>query len=75
MFVVAALVGRAPGAVALDLVGVLLLVAVLGALVVRANRFAALGLLALAVLAFDLVGVVDQSVTAVAVDGVTVLRF
>lgn len=59
---------------AFDLVRVALSGVVLGARVVRANRFAALRLLALALLALHLVGVVDQSVTTRAIDGVAEFR-
>lgn len=72
--VVATLVGGAPGGVAFDLVRVVLQGVVLRALVVRANWFAALGLLAFARFTLDVVGVVDEGVAVRAVDGVAVLR-
>ena len=76
----AALVGGAPGLVALDVVRVRLRGVLLGAVVARADqfRFAALGLLAPAPLALHVLSVVDESETARAGDGVAeffVLRF
>ena len=73
--VVAALVGGATGFVALDRFRVFLGVAVLGTLVGRAHCFAALGLLALAILALLVLGVIDERITVRALDGVAVLQF
>lgn len=72
---VAALVVGAPSVVAFDAVRALFLVPVLRALVVRANRFAALGFLAPAPVTLYVVSVVDQSVAVRAVEGVAVFRF
>ena len=70
--VLAALVGGAPGVVAFYLVVATLQLVVLRALVARADLVAALGLLALAIFAFLVVGVVDQSVAVGTFVGVAV---
>lgn len=73
--VVAAGVGVTPGAVALDSVRTMLRGAVLGACVLRADWFTALAFIALVVLALHLLGVVNQSVSVGALNGVAALRF
>ena len=70
--VLAALVGGAPGVVAFDLVIATLQVVVLRAVIARADLVAALGLLALAIFTFLVVGVVDQGVAVGTFVGVTV---
>ena len=73
--VLAALVGGAPGVVAFYLVVATLQLVVLRALVARADLVAALGLLALAIFAFLVVGVVDQGVAVGTFVGVAVDSF
>ena len=70
--VLAALVGGAPGVVAFDLVIATLQVVVLRAVIARADLVAALGLLALAIFTFLVVGVVDQGVAVGTFVGVAV---
>ena len=60
---VAAQVGRAPGTGAIDRVRVVCMGVLVGALVVRAERLAALLLLALVPVTLHVFGVVDQRVT------------
>ena len=72
--VVAAQLGGAPGIFAQDRVSTVHRSVVVGARMVRAEVFAALGLLALAVVTLDLVGVVDRSVAVRAGNRVAVPR-
>lgn len=71
--VVTAQVGRAPVVIALDGVGAVDRGILVGALVVRAERLAALLFLALAAVALHVFGVLDQRVTVGAFHGVAVL--
>ena len=70
--VVAAQLGGAPGIFAQDGVSTVHRSVVVGARMVRAEGFAALGLLALAVVTLDFVGVVDRSVAVRASNRVAV---
>ena len=70
--VLAALVGGAPGVVAFDLVIAIFQLVVLRAVDARADLVAALGLLALAIFTFLVVGVVDQGVAVGTFVGVAV---
>ena len=70
--VLAALVGGAPGVVAFDLVIAIFQLVVLRAVDARADLVAALGLLALAIFTFLVVGVVNQGVAVGTFVGVAV---
>ena len=73
--VLAALVGGAPGVVAFDLVIAIFQLVVLRAVDARADLVAALGLLALAIFTFLVVGVVNQGVAVGTFVGVAVDSF